>query len=479
MAGAPTPYATAESAVYELVARGNKDLYFYSDTKDSLYIFDNTYEPQAPFSSEIRRVPPLTASEFGRTVQFEFDLVGDLMTKPTIIINLPTWLPTSVAATNKSSLVTDTNGVTYGYTRSIAFFLFEQIEFYQDNILLQEFSGDALWAITSAQGSYAENRTTNVLTGQHEGTAEDIGHNATPGQLRLELPILGCQSTSDTGFPQRAVLSHTYRLRCKLRKLEDLVESSDSQMKPRPWGRTDFQQQLAPSPAPATPFNTIPRELIPPLKLQLETRQVYVTREMQDSLQKTPLHIQFRRLRENIFSQNQHDYVNVMKGGTSLIKQLLDGRHPAERLIWFFRSIKDINANKLWKVNTGTPGAQSYFNSVNLQIAGKDRELPRSSLIWRDITNFAKEAIDPQVEINSMNWGLGAIAPKRFPGHDAQTTGSVNFTTADRPTFYIDLTLPPIDPLTGAPNTELRVITEGWAQFDTDGKGRAELFNAN
>ena len=40
---APTPYATAESAVYELVARGNKDQYFYADKKDSLFIFDNRY----------------------------------------------------------------------------------------------------------------------------------------------------------------------------------------------------------------------------------------------------------------------------------------------------------------------------------------------------------------------------------------------------------------------------------------------------
>jgi hypothetical protein len=36
-----------------------------------------------------------------------------------------------------------------------------------------------------------------------------------------------------------------------------------------------------------------------------------------------------------------------------------------------------------------------------------------------------------------------------------------------------------VDPLTGTPNTELRVIVEGWARFDTDGKGRAELFSAN
>jgi hypothetical protein len=255
------------------------------------------------------------------------------------------------------------------------------------------------------------------------------------------------------------------------------VEASDGRMKPQPWGRI-FQQISAPN-TPATPFNTLTRSEIPPLNLQLETRQVYIPRELQDMIQKTPQHIQFHRLHENIFTQNQLDYSNVVSGGTSLIKRLIDGRHPAERIIWFFRSMSSVNANQLWKINTGTPGSQSYYNTVNFQVAGKDRELPRSPFIWRDITNFAKEQIDTRAELNTMNWGLGVIAPRQFPGHDGQTTGSVNFTTADRPTFYINLTQPPIDPQTGAPNTQLYVIVEGWAQFDTDGKGRAELFNAN
>jgi hypothetical protein len=138
-----------------------------------------------------------------------------------------------------------------------------------------------------------------------------------------------------------------------------------------------------------------------------------------------------------------------------------------------------MNANKLWKVNTGIVGAQSYFKTVNFQIAGRDRELPRGSFVWRDITNFAKEETDTGLEINTMNWTLGSIAPLRFPEAAGQVTGAVNFTTADRPVFYIDLSLPPIDPLTGAPNTELRVIVEGWSRFDTDGKGRAELFSGN
>jgi hypothetical protein len=71
-----------------------------------------------------------------------------------------------------------------------------------------------------------------------------------------------------------------------------------------------------------------------------------------------------------------------------------------------------------------------------------------------------------------MNWTLGCMPPLRFDIKDA--TGAVNFTTADKPTFYIDLTNP------GLPaTTQLNVIQEGWSEYDTDGKGRAELFSFN
>jgi hypothetical protein len=474
---APTPYATAEGSLYELVARGNKDVFFYQDLPKSTYIFDSIYKAQAPSSFEIRRVPPHTACEFGRTVNFEFDLVGDLMINVALIINLPSWLPPSISTSNTSSIITDIDGASYGYTKGIAYFLFEAIQVYQDNILLQEFSGDALWGIARNKSTYGKSFVAVQLTGEHDGSPLSIQRNATPGQLRLVIPVVGSQDTDDVGFPQRSTQSHTYRLRCKLRKLEDLVESSDGRMKPVPWGRTDFQQQAVRY-GDFTPFTTLNRTEIAPLDIQLETQQIYVPFEYQQELQK-PQKVMFTQYYENVFTQNQLDYAGVVGGGTSLVKLRLDGIHPSGRVVWFFRSVKDMNANKLWKVNTGIVGAQSYFKTVNFQIAGRDRELPRGSFVWRDITNFAKEETDTGLEINTMNWTLGSIAPLRFPEAAGQVTGAVNFTTADRPVFYIDLSLPPIDPLTGAPNTELLVIVEGWSRFDTDGKGRAELFSGN
>ena len=70
-----------------------------------------------------------------------------------------------------------------------------------------------------------------------------------------------------------------------------------------------------------------------------------------------------------------------------------------------------------------------------------------------------------------MNWTLGDSVA-RHADDVKQPDGGVNFTTADRPTFYIDLAVP------NAPSTELRVIVEGWALYQIE-KGRGELFQLN
>ena len=463
--------SSAEGSLYELIARGNKDVFFYQDSPTSTFLFDSSYEPQAPFISELRRVPPVATAEFGRTTEFTFDLVGDIMRNPSILINLPTWLPPPEAKINGKSIIRDLSGVAYGYTQGIAYFLFENIEFYQDNILLQEFSGDTLWAMSKISGTYANSFITMDETGEHDGTPQSIQANATPPQLRLELPLIGCQG-NDKGFPQRGALRHTYRLRCKLRKLEDLVEASDRREKPSPWNtqmtiKTSANTQ-------GTPFNTIPREKIQPLELKLETRQVYVDHEMQKFLEKTPLKVRFSRLFENTFTQSSLEYTSVLAGGVSTVKRRIDGRHPASRLIWYFRSSADILANRLYSVST--PANKPYFNTVSLSIAAKTRESPLEPFVWRDLVNYAKEDSDSGLEIYTMNWTLGDMPALRYEKDAKDTTGAVNFSTADKPTFYIDLSNP------GSPNqntTQLNVIEEGWCEYNTNGKGGAELFSFN
>lgn len=460
---APTTIASAEGSLYELVARGKKDTYFFQDTEESLNVFDSSYKPQTPWLSEIRRIPPRSAAEFGRTVEFDFDLIGDVMIAPTFIIDLPTWLPSTVAAAAGRTIITDTAGVSYGYTNGAAYFLFESIQIYQDTLLLQEFSGDSLWAVSKLKGTYAHSFIDNDLTASHDGTPLSISRNAAPPQLRLSIPFIGCQE-GDPGFPHRAVTSQSYRVRAKLRRLEDLVESSDARAKPTPWDRADFQQTTR---STQSSFATLARTAIPPLTLQLETTQIYTSRQVQDLIKSQKHTIPFTRLFESVFTQGPLDYQGVNNSGTSFVSRRLDGRHPSGRILFFFRSSTDILANRLWKIDSQ---GSSYYNSVSFLIAGRTREDPQTPSVWRDIVCHAKEDLDSGIQLSSMNWTLGDTVARRTD--PKQPTGAVNFTTADRPTFYIDLAVP------NAPSTELRVIVEGWSMYQIEA-GRGELFQLN
>jgi hypothetical protein len=447
--------ASTEGSLYELVCRGKKDTFFFNDSPSSSFTFDNTYEPEEQTLFERRIKQPKTSVEFGRTVEFEVEPVGDIIKRFTFLIQLPTWLPTTIQQTFTTRVIQDPAGIRYGYVNGIAYFLFERIQLYQDSILIQEFSGDALWAINSTKGTHGSKRVLAQLTGLHDGTPGQIGKNAMPGQLRLDIPFVGCQE-GGAGFPVRAASLHTYTVKCKLRKIEHLVEASDKREYPSPWGKS--LQSI--SATTTQPFTALQITDMSPLFITLETIQYYVSREIQDALSTKPTETLCYNIYENIFTLNPSDYTT---GG--LKKLRLDGCHPTSRILWFFRSQSDIQSNLLWKLYPGTGG--SYYTAASLYIAGQLRESEWDSSTWRDITNFAKEAIDTRTEINTMNWSID-------PTHTS-LNGTINMTTADRPTLTFNLLFP------GGQSyqTEVRVFTQGWTAYKTDGKGRAELLSFN
>ena len=191
-----------EGALYELVARGNKDVYFIEDSKDANNLFDNRYGPFPPHIYEKRELPPLNAPDFGRSFEFQVEIAGDIIVEPTLLITLPTWYPQPQATRNPNSQITlASSDTTYGWVNGIGYFMFEKIQLLQDNILLQEFSGDALWAVSRGRGSLNSRFLEDRLLGIHGGSALDVARNATPGVLRLPLPLFGCQSREEGGIP--------------------------------------------------------------------------------------------------------------------------------------------------------------------------------------------------------------------------------------------------------------------------------------
>lgn len=458
-----------EGALYELVARGNKDVYFIDDTKTSKNLFDNRYNPTPPQIAELRRLPPLNQPGFGRSFEFQVEIAGDFFVEPTLLIDLPSWLPPPQAALNPTSVITDASGVSYGYTNGIGFFLFEKIQLLQDNILLQEFSGDALWATSRSRGTLNSAFLDNRLVGLHSGSALALARNSTPGRLRLPLPLFGCQSLDDGGFPSCCIPQQQYRIRCFLRKLEELVEASDGRMKPTPWSQTGWKIQSSAS-GSVTTFSTLPIQEIQQPSILLETRHVYTDAETRLGLQGVRNEIPFERVYENIFTQNQYDYAPIERGATASITRRLEGTHPAARILNFFRSKAALQKNQLWNITNDISGGQ-FYNNMKLLIAGKDRETLFSPLVWDRLVKHAKEERDSGLPFAIMNWTIGDVRSRRQP-FARQPEGSVNFTTADRPTLYIELN----DVL--GKNTVLHSIVETWGCMVTE-QYRATLWFGN
>ena len=452
---------TAEGALYESVARGNKDTYFFQDDPDkTLNPFENRYEPTPPVIKELRRIPPLNGAEFGRSCEFEFEIAGDVFVHPTILIDLPSWLPPDQESLNPTTTITDNAGNTYGYTNGIGYFLFSKIQIYQDKLLLQEYSGDTLFASRAARGTLNSAYLENKLAGWHDGSVESIGGNATPGRLRLELPFIGEQN----GFPSIAMRHQPFKLRLELRTLEEIVESS---------GDTAATPWLLPTMTyGSNVFKPLSKTAIASPTLQLETRHIYTDGESQMALRKATIEIPFNRAYENKFSIGPADYSPLTNGVAAYVTRRVDAQHPAARLLWYIRTQNDLRAGRRWRFSP-TPTTE-YYAAQSLIIAGRDRETMFTPFIWNTLTHHAKEDRDPGAGFGEMSWNLGDI---RGP-HQYQPEGSVNFTTADKPTIYMSLAATPNDTRLGKPSTEMVVVIDTWALYILD-KDRGYLKYGN
>jgi len=453
---------SSEGSLYELVCRGNKDVYFQSDALTALSPFRNNYKRVPAYIHELRKIPCINNVDFNKIIEFDLEVAGDLYTHPTLLIDLPSWLPNEYQSINHKSIVQDLQGNTYGYTNGIGYFLFESIQVYQDQILLQEFSGDALYATRLSRGSLNSSVLVNTLVGYHNGTPLSIARNAVAKNLRLELPLIGCQHNDEGGFPSFGVRSQNLRLRCKLRRLEDLVEcSSVSSTKPTPWNRTDFQIQTY-SGGPFTQFSTLDRYSMGQPSIYLETRHIYVDPDTQKELVETPIEIPFSRLYENIFYFNEKDYAPLLRNATASVTRRVDAVHPASRLVFFLRQQTDIEINKLWKI-TSDVSNNEYYNNLSLLIASRDREVLLPPLIWNILTQHAKEDRYSGSGLGIMNWDLGEQKGKVLP-YARQPEGSINFSTADRPNIYMEL-----QQIAGINrNTEMRLIVDSWASYEIE-----------
>ena len=457
-----------EGGLYEAIARGNKDTYFFDDDPEkAINPFENRYDRIPPNLQELRRIPPLNGAEFGRSCEFEFETAGDIFLRPTVLIDLPSWYPPAQAKLNPSTLYTEkATGNAYGYTNGVGYFLFKKIQIFQDKLLLQELTGDSLFALRAARGSLNSAYMENSLAGWHTGTPASIAANATPSRIRLELPFVGARA----GFPSIAMRKQTFKLRLELRPVDQLIESSDpaATVAPAPWGLTFI--------GGSEEFTALQRTQMASPVLQLETRHSYVDGETQLALRSKPIEIPFLRPYENTFVISPTEYAPITKGVAAFVTRRLDAQHPASRILWYTRAQNDLRTNRRWKFAADISGGE-YYVSQSLIIASRDRETSFTPYVWNLLEHHAKEDRDPGNGISEMSWDLGDIRGRRAPW-TRQPEGTINMTMADRPTLYTSLSAVANDTVLGAPSTELTAVVDTWAVYTIE-KDRGGLKYGN
>ena len=501
------PSSQAQGALFELVARGIKDHYFLEESHDATFPYDASYHSSLPHLGERRTIVPVNGTGFGSTFEVDIEPYGDVLTECALEIQLPTWLPPLPLGTTNHvppsivnglyPITSATGGESYGYVNGVGFFLLETVQVYQDQLLIQEWSGDGLLAKQLTEGSYhhgALRLLQGGWTNQVERTpTRNLQLRATPGILRIHLPLPGLQSPLDTGLPLLAMTWQTLRLRITLRRLEELVVcSDDSVLSPAPWDVPAFtytDTEHGGIPHVVTPLRRV--DIGGPTVL-LSMVQRYVSPEIQQTMRNTRFEIPFRRMYENRFSFGELDYIQLDKGGVSTVTRRLEGRHPTERLFWFFRLQEtkekgrlDDWTNPYFLTNPTTdtqpltwPSGGFYYR-LKWLIAGRDREALGSGTLWDVIAPWAKsERVSGEggfgggVGLGVMDWGLGDQIGIRYPT-ERVPTGTVNLTMADRPTLYMELANVPSHPIQAQRKVEMRVWSEAWGVYVVEeGRGR-------
>lgn len=450
------------AGLLELVARGKKDAFFTSNP--SISFFQSVYKRSAPFTEEVHVIQPRNNAEWGRWVEFDLEHRGDLVRKFNIRLTLPTWLPESLAAINKSSIITDLSGVSFGYCNNIGFQMLEKIQLYQDQVLIQELFGEYLdWRLRQ-MNSLSTTYVIAQTVGTREETAIDVQHSATPGLLRIPIPFIGWESVGDPGFPTIAMRQQRFRIRILLRKLEDVVVASDGRAKPQPWNMSLRVQKQNRGPIDTTSYQTLSESFMSKrIGIALETTQVYVPRDIQEwfKIQKWIIPYRQEQWQEFTIEDNQWNAAATVQSSFSLPFRI-DFVGPVSRLLVGFQT-----------QGTRMAGQRTFLlanpiRSLRLNIANLDRIQSFPEKVFREVNAYWKNIRSAQ-ELSDLN-SFQNVFTLTFGSREFHyPAGTLNLTRSTQPELWASLNSVPIDGRTLTRRAYMIIYAESWRLWEIQG----------
>ena len=431
------------AGLLELVARGKKDTFFTGDPQMSF--FHSVYNRASPWLRETRFVSPRNDGDFDSYVDFVLEPVGDIIRDIHLIVQLPTWLPPSVASINGTSKIIDLSGNTYGWTNHIGYFFIQKVQLYQNQFMLFEDFGEAMWLRALSKSTVDKMTVYDSLTGGHDGSALGIQRNATPGQLesRLRLPFDACDR--DFGLPIGAINPFSLRLRVYINKLAPMIESS-SGLQANVFGLPMTVQSSATG--PAVPFVSKKRNELGKPVLQLRVQYVYVDSICQKLLRSTEWSVPFPRCMTNSFTLE--DFV-WKPGATPTLRKGIEIFGSIKRLRIIFQTDASFTAGQAW--NYSAPGGGDWFSSLSFFLHGNDRLGLWDPAVFEQLTPYSHD--------------VGRYVPNVFcldsGAEDLDVpAGTLNLTQAEKPELQFVLTALAADARNGSKKTYLRVYADVW-----------------
>ena len=286
------------AGLLELVARGKKDTFFTGDPKISF--FHSIYRRASPWLRETRYLLPRNEGDFESYIDFTLDPVADIVKDIHLLIQLPTWLPPSIAAINGTSLIRDLSGNSYGYTNHIGYYCIQKVQLFQNQLMVYEDFGEAMWLRAQSKYTNGKISVVNSLTGGHDGSLLEIQRNATPGQLEVKLNLPFDSLPKDFGIPISAISPFSLKIRIYISKFSQIMESSSGVLAPNVFERTmTVQSTLGGTP---TNFVTKKKAELGRPNFQLRVQYVYVDSVCQKLLRETTWKVPFLRCIANQFT---------------------------------------------------------------------------------------------------------------------------------------------------------------------------------
>jgi len=442
--------------------------------------------PRSPATREIRTEYPFSPARFGHWIDIDLPRVGDMLMSADIHIQLPSWLPSAVAAVNLTHSVTIGNpaglaaspagSCTYGWTNGIANFIFNRWSLFLDNIELQQGWGEYNDWHPDSEATQMRAPLLHQYTGSHDGSEQSIQRNATPPELVFHLPIVGCQGKGDTGLPLAAFRGQRLYVRLWLLPIEQCVESGllyyappapihgvpqfpVYQVCPAPWGGLPIYLDGNPVPLPDV---TLQKHEIGQPIVYGRYSVLHLDADMKAELRSTPHAILYKQQLRQDFVIEAAD----LRLGSS-IKQRLEITGLFQRLIFGIITLARLKQNKYRDINPTTTAeglTGQWLSNFSLIVNSQERVLPWPTKLFQDVAQNTQLRRDVERDLYFVTFG---VSP------DAEPAGALNLARTQKILLSLDLVVNPIDPAVDTRQAFGAVMGEAWNVMDIkDGVAR-------